>query len=158
MNAKTIFGAAVGAIALATFARPIAPARAQTADELNPVADPLEVLEDESEIDPFSGAGAGDLDVFELIHRSNLSGGTSLGDYLLQQQTNLDDAAAQFRARQVELLEQQRAAELEAVEEIENAEIENVEELENVEATEEIDAETEARETTAAETEETAAE
>jgi len=45
---------------------------------------------------------------FELIHRANLGGGRSMSDFRQQQQQNFNDAAAEFRARQQELLRQQR--------------------------------------------------
>ncbi len=47
---------------------------------------------------------------FELIHRANLGGGRSMSDFRQQQQQNFNDAAAEFRARQQELLRQQRQA------------------------------------------------
>jgi hypothetical protein len=50
-----------------------------------------------------SGATSG---VFDLIQR--LTGGTNQGDFQAQQQQNLDDAAAQFRAKQQQLLRPQQ--------------------------------------------------
>ena len=58
--------------------------------------------------DPFSGPG-GDLEQFnplELIHRANLGGLRSMEEFIVEQDQNLNDAAAQFRARQLELLRQ----------------------------------------------------
>jgi hypothetical protein len=52
-----------------------------------------------------SGATTG---VFDLIQR--ITNGTNQGDFRAQQQQNLDDAAAQFRAQQQKLLRQQPIA------------------------------------------------
>ncbi|KAM3100489.1 hypothetical protein ACKFKF_11760 [Phormidesmis sp. 146-12] len=46
--------------------------------------------------------------VFDLIQR--ITSGTNQGDFRAQQQQNLDDAAAQFRAQQQKLLRQQPIA------------------------------------------------
>ncbi|MGV0024887.1 hypothetical protein [Phormidesmis priestleyi] len=50
------------------------------------------------------GSGA-TTSVLDLIQR--ITGGTNQGDFQAQQQQNLDDAAAQFRAKQQQLLRQQ---------------------------------------------------
>lgn len=56
--------------------------------------------------DPFSSRGDGSA-VFDLIHRANLGPSRSLEDFSSEQQKNLTDAAAQFRAKQRQILQQQ---------------------------------------------------
>ncbi|GAB4302945.1 MAG: hypothetical protein Fur0025_43990 [Oscillatoriaceae cyanobacterium] len=58
--------------------------------------------------DPFSGTGGDSrpFTPFDFIHRANLGGEVDMRQFMLQQDENLNDAAAQFRARQMELLHQ----------------------------------------------------
>ena len=55
-----------------------------------------------------SGNGASSL--FNLMHRAAFSGMRSADDYGAEQQQNLNDAAAQFRALQLKRLKQQPSA------------------------------------------------
>lgn len=63
---------------------------------------PLEDFENQdNSSDPFSSGKEQDsLGVFDLIHRATLGNNRSLQDYSAEQNENLNDAAAQFRARQ----------------------------------------------------------
>ncbi|WP_199248921.1 hypothetical protein [[Phormidium] sp. ETS-05] len=58
--------------------------------------------------DHFSGTGGDSrpFTPFDFIHRANLGAGVDMRQFMLQQDENLNDAAAQFRARQLELLRQ----------------------------------------------------
>ncbi len=58
--------------------------------------------------DPFSGTGGDSrpFTPFDFIHRANLGGSVDMRQFMQQQDENLNDAAAQFRARQLELLRQ----------------------------------------------------
>ncbi|RMH73884.1 MAG: hypothetical protein D6680_15830 [Cyanobacteria bacterium J007] len=65
-------------------------------------------LELENGRDPFEGtSGEADtrVDMFELIHRAKLGGGRSMDEFRLGTEQNIDDAAAQFRNRQLQQLE-----------------------------------------------------
>jgi hypothetical protein len=57
--------------------------------------------------DPFSSNGSGQVNsVFNILNRAILAPTTSGSDFLQQQQNNLGQEAADFRARQQELLRQ----------------------------------------------------
>jgi hypothetical protein len=57
--------------------------------------------------DPFSGNGSNQVNgVFNIINRAILAPTTSQSDFFQQQQENLGQEAADFRARQQELLRQ----------------------------------------------------
>ncbi len=72
------------------------------ADTANPVQD---LNQQNSSNDPFSRANDGNaFSVLDLIHRVNLGSQTSPEEFNTQQNQNLNDAAAAFRARQVQLL------------------------------------------------------
>ncbi|MFB2879104.1 hypothetical protein [Floridanema aerugineum] len=55
--------------------------------------------------DPLTGGTGQSFSVFDLIHRSNLGLNRSMEDVTNEQKENLDDAAAQFRARQRQRLQ-----------------------------------------------------
>lgn len=58
--------------------------------------------------DPFSSNGNGQMNsVFDLIHRANMGGGRSLSEVQEEQRENISSEAADFRARQMELLQQE---------------------------------------------------
>jgi hypothetical protein len=71
----------------------------------------VELEESRDEFDYTQGDYDQPISPLELIHRANLGGSRSMNDYRQDQQENFNDAAAQFRARQQELLRQQRQAE-----------------------------------------------
>ncbi|MGJ3245232.1 MAG: hypothetical protein ACFE0I_04060 [Elainellaceae cyanobacterium] len=108
MNLASISAASValagvfaGATALALLG-PL-PVSAQQAES----ADPLEGFQtQDGSRDPFSGEGASQGDVFNLIHRAILSNGVSMDEYSRQQRENLGSAAEDFRSRQRQLLNQ----------------------------------------------------
>ncbi|MCS6813932.1 MAG: hypothetical protein NZ772_10250 [Cyanobacteria bacterium] len=56
--------------------------------------------------DPF-GSRNGGAGFFDLIHRANLGGLKNSAEFRQEQRQNIDNAAADFRARQLELLRQQ---------------------------------------------------
>lgn len=58
--------------------------------------------------DPF-GSRSGGAGFFDLIHRANLGGLKSGVEFRQEQRQNIDNAAADFRTRQLELLRQQTA-------------------------------------------------
>jgi hypothetical protein len=60
---------------------------------------------------PFSGRGDGQASsVLDLIHNAVLAPSKNADEFNTQQQENLNDATARFRARQAELLRQQGQA------------------------------------------------
>lgn len=79
---------------------------AQTTD-LNPLEDANPAEEGS---DPFSSSGQGNsFGIFDLIHRANLGGDRNLEDFSSEQNQSLNDAAAQFRKKQLERLQQRQA-------------------------------------------------
>jgi hypothetical protein len=54
--------------------------------------------------DPFSGRSSG-TGIFDLIHRSRLGNGRSIDEFTSEQRQNLNDAAAEFRNKQRQLLQ-----------------------------------------------------
>lgn len=61
--------------------------------------------------DPFSSSGQGNsFGIFDLIHRANLGGDRNVEDFSLEQDQNLNSAAAQFRKKQLERLQQRQAS------------------------------------------------
>lgn len=87
----------------------VQPARAEE-ETTQEVAQP-QLEESRDEFDYTQGDYDRPFNPFELIHRANLGGSRSMNDYRQDQQENFNDAAAQFRAQQQELLRQQRQAE-----------------------------------------------
>lgn len=79
------------------------PVAAQQAESV----DPLEGFQtQDGSRDPFSGEGASQGDVFNLIHRLILNNGVGMDEYSRQQHENLGSAAEDFRSRQRQLLDQ----------------------------------------------------
>lgn len=71
-------------------------------------ADQLQNFQMQDNRNPFSSRtdGGQSFSVFDMIHRANLGNSRSLNEFTQDQQQNLDDAAAQFRAKQRERLQQ----------------------------------------------------
>ncbi len=91
--------ATVAGISLASLVVP----QAGLADTANPVQDLNQ--QNSTSSDPFSSTNNGNsFGVLDLIHRVNLSNQTNAEEFNAQQNQNLNDAAAAFRARQVQLL------------------------------------------------------
>jgi hypothetical protein len=80
------------------------PTWAQNSSGANSAA-PLQDLQTQDNTDPFSSRGG--MGVLDLIHRSQLGVSRDLNEFSLEQRQNLNDAAAEFRAKQRQLLEQQ---------------------------------------------------
>ncbi|MEG3990939.1 hypothetical protein QUA13_28075 [Microcoleus sp. S28C3] len=109
MNAKTsksgklMIGIAASAIASCALFSPQA-SFAQASGLNN--AQPLQDFQTQDNTDPFSGRSSGSA-IFDLIHRSQLGGGRSMEEFNTEQRQNLNDAAAEFRNKQRQLLEKQ---------------------------------------------------
>lgn len=69
---------------------------------------PLQDFQTRDNTDPFSGRSSGG-GIFDLIHRSRLGGGRSIEEFNTEQRQNLNDAAAEFRNKQRQMLEKQAA-------------------------------------------------
>jgi hypothetical protein len=67
---------------------------------------PLQDFQTNDNPDPFSGRSSG-TGIFDLIHRSRLGNGRSLEEFTTEQRQNLNDAAAEFRNKQRQLLQKQ---------------------------------------------------
>ena len=81
---------------------------AQASGLNNNSAQPLQDFQTKDNTDPFSGRSSG-AGIFDLIHRSQLGGGRSMEEFNSEQRQNLNDAAAEFRNKQRQLLEKQAA-------------------------------------------------
>lgn len=109
MNGKTskssnwIVRVAASAIASGTIFLP-QPTFAQ-ASGLTPNSQPLQDFQTNDNPDPFTGRGGTGL--WDLIHRSRLGGGRSLEEFSTEQRENLNDAAAEFREKQRQILQKQ---------------------------------------------------
>ena len=79
---------------------------AQASGLNNNNAQPLQDFQTQDNTDPFSGRSSGS-GIFDLIHRSRLGGGRSMEEFNTEQRQNLNDAAAEFRNKQRQLLEKQ---------------------------------------------------
>ena len=65
------------------------------------VAKPQDIFQDQQNSDPFSGRGGNQAgSVMDLVHRAQQAGSLSYEDFQSQQQENLDEATASFRAAQ----------------------------------------------------------
>jgi hypothetical protein len=76
------------------------------ASGLNNNAQPLQDFQTKDNTDPFSGRSSGG-GIFDLIHRSRLGNGRSIEEFNTEQRQNLNDAAAEFRNKQRQMLEKQ---------------------------------------------------
>ena len=65
---------------------------------------PLQDFQTKDNTDPFSGRSSGS-GIFDLIHRSRLGNGRSMEEFNSEQRQNLNDAAAEFRNKQRQMLE-----------------------------------------------------
>jgi hypothetical protein len=65
---------------------------------------PLQDFQTNDNPDPFSGRSNG-TGLFDLIHRSRLGGGRSMDEFTSEQRQNLNDAAAEFRNKQRQMLQ-----------------------------------------------------
>jgi hypothetical protein len=111
MNSKTaksgnwMIRVGVSAILSSTLLLPQA-TFAQANDLTN--SQPLQNFQTNDNPDPFSGSsGTG---IFDLIHRSRLGGGRSIDEFTSEQRQNLNDAAAEFRNKQRQLLQKPEEA------------------------------------------------
>lgn len=71
-------------------------------------ANPLQDLQTVDNPDPFTGSGG--LNMFDIIHNSRLGNNRDMKEYMLEQRDSLNDAAAQFRNKQQQLLQQPQNA------------------------------------------------
>ena len=76
------------------------------ASGLNNSPQPLQDFQTQDNTDPFSGRSSGS-GIFDLIHRSRLGNGRSIEEFNTEQRQNLNDAAAEFRNKQRQILEKQ---------------------------------------------------
>jgi uncharacterized protein HemX len=95
--------AALSAVGAAVVFLPL-PTWAQNSSGANSAA-PLQDLQTQDNTDPFSTRGG--MGVLDLIHRSQLGVSRNMNEFQSEQRQNLNDAAAEFRAKQKQLLEQQ---------------------------------------------------
>ncbi|MEG4204165.1 hypothetical protein QUA20_09575 [Microcoleus sp. Pol7_A1] len=102
-SGKLIMGIAASAIASCALFSPQA-SFAQASGLNN--AQPLQDFQTQDNTDPLSGRSSGSA-IFDLIHRSQLGGGRSMEEFNTEQRQNLNDAAAEFRNKQRQLLEKQ---------------------------------------------------
>ncbi|MEG4089693.1 hypothetical protein [Microcoleus sp. Pol12B4] len=102
-SGKLMMGLATSAIASCALFSPQA-SFAQASGLNN--AQPLQDFQTQDNTDPFSGRSSGSA-IFDLIHRSQLGGGRSMEEFNSEQRQNLNDAAAEFRNKQRQLLEKQ---------------------------------------------------
>ncbi|MEG4145044.1 hypothetical protein [Microcoleus sp. Pol12B5] len=102
-SGKLMIGIAASAIASCAVFSPQA-SFAQASGLNN--AQPLQDFQTQDNTDPFSGRSSGSA-IFDLIHRSQLGGGRSMEEFNSEQRQNLNDAAAEFRNKQRQLLEKQ---------------------------------------------------
>ncbi|MEC4805569.1 MAG: hypothetical protein SAJ12_14545 [Jaaginema sp. PMC 1079.18] len=77
---------------------------AQDTTPINPVTPSNNGTFQNNEIGAFDGLENGSFNPLDLFHRMNLGGRRSLGEFRQDQNNNLDNAAAEFRRRQMELL------------------------------------------------------
>ncbi|NJK68932.1 MAG: hypothetical protein HC789_00345 [Microcoleus sp. CSU_2_2] len=109
MNNKTSISSnwmmqvAIGAIASSAILLP--QATFAQASGLNN-SQPLQDFQTNDNPDPFSGRSSG-TGIFDLIHRSRLGNGRNLDEFTTEQRQNLNDAAAEFRDKQRQLLQKQ---------------------------------------------------
>lgn len=78
---------------------------AQTATNVNPLQD---FNSSEQNQDPFSSHNDGNsFSMFDIIHRANLGSNISIDDYSAEQNESLNNAAAEFRKKQLQRMQQQ---------------------------------------------------
>lgn len=97
-----LFLGTVAGISLASFLMPQI-TWAQTTD-----VNPLQDLNPEQNKDPFSNSSEGNsFSMFNIIHRANLGGSLNIDDYSAEQNESLNNAAAEFRKKQLQRMQQQ---------------------------------------------------
>jgi len=96
--------AALGALALWTGSTAIVSAQSTLGDS---TSDAFNDLRQDNERDPLLGGS--DIDMMDLIHRANLSGGRSLAEYISGQSAQIQNAASDFRALQLQRIHQSQA-------------------------------------------------
>ncbi len=110
MNSKTSKSSKlmirIAASAIATCAIFSPQATFAQASGLNNNVQPLQDFQTKDNTDPFSGRSSG-TGIFDLIHRSRLGNGRSIEEFNTEQRQNLNDAAAEFRNKQRQMLEKQ---------------------------------------------------
>jgi hypothetical protein len=94
----------IAASAIATCALLSPQATFAQASGLTNSPQPLQDFQTKDNTDPFSGRSSGS-GIFDLIHRSRFGGGRSMEEFNTEQRQNLNDAAAEFRNKQRQLLE-----------------------------------------------------
>ncbi len=82
--------------------------------QVEPTTDvnPLQDLNPDNNRDPFSRANDGEAmnGIFDLMHRAQMGNIRSLSEYSTEQDQSLNDAAAKFRQRQLEMMKNQNQA------------------------------------------------
>ena len=104
-SSKLMIQIAASAIATCALFSPQA-TFAQASGLNNNNAQPLQDFQTQDNTDPFSGRSSGS-GIFDLIHRSRLGGGRSMEEFNSEQRQNLNEAAAEFRNKQRQMLEKQ---------------------------------------------------
>ncbi|MDX2097604.1 MAG: hypothetical protein SFW36_07490 [Leptolyngbyaceae cyanobacterium bins.59] len=102
--AVRLVASALGGVALAPLLA-TSPVLAQV--ELNPsTVQPLQDFkpQESQNRDPFSGTNSGQSGLFELLHRANFGNIRSTTEFNADQRSNLENAASEFRKRQLQLL------------------------------------------------------
>jgi hypothetical protein len=102
-SSNWMISAAIGAIASSAILVPQATFAQASGLNNSP---PLQDFQTNDNPDPFSGRSSG-TGIFDLIHRSRLGNGRSLDEFTTEQRQNLNDAAAEFRNKQRQLLQKQ---------------------------------------------------
>lgn len=99
----------LGAIALTALMLP----ESAAAEETNRASDLLEpqIQLQKNPYESTSGEGQ-QMDVFDLIHRAQFGTTRSMQEFNLQQRESINDAAADFRSRQLEMLQNNQQPEL----------------------------------------------
>ncbi|MEB3343466.1 hypothetical protein [Okeania sp.] len=70
----------------------------------NNTINPLQDLQTIDNPDPFGDSGG--LNMFDIIHNSRLGNNRDMKEYMLEQRDSLNDAAAEFRNKQKQLIQQ----------------------------------------------------
>lgn len=102
---KTVFLPSFGLLATASFASATfsRPAFAQSAPPTGNQGFQT------NEVDNFTGIEQGNFNPLDLIHRASMGPQRSMGEFREDGHKKLNDAAAQFREQQLQLLQQQRS-------------------------------------------------
>ena len=101
----TLLAGTIGAWMLGAAIEPT-PAAAQLTYN---TADVFDDVRDSNERDPLMGGS--DIDMMDLIHRANLSGGRSLAEFIGSQSMQIQNVASDFRTLQLQRLYQSEGVE-----------------------------------------------